>query len=68
MTLTSLAAAVVPCTGRIIKNRPHVFERGENPYKMMYYTLSIVTNRVAKLEFNAEEKPTFLKGAWHLKG
>jgi len=30
MTLTSLAAAVAPHTGRIIKNGLYVFERGEN--------------------------------------
>jgi len=29
-TPTSLAAAVAPCTGKIITNGLHVFERGEN--------------------------------------
>jgi len=30
MTPTSLAAPVLPRTGKIIKNGCHVFERGEN--------------------------------------
>jgi len=30
MKVTLLVAAVTPCTGKIIKNGLHVFERGEN--------------------------------------
>jgi len=37
MTPTSLAVAFR--TGKIIKNWLRVFERGENCYKIVYYTL-----------------------------
>jgi len=41
-------------------------------YKMVYNTLclgsaNLQRNRVGKLEFKQTKKPTFLKGAWHLK-
>jgi len=68
MTPTSLAATVEPRTGKIIKNGLRLFERAENLLK--YYTLhwnkAIVRNHVTKLEL--DQKRTFLKGAWHLKG
>jgi len=39
MTPTSLAAAVALRTSKMIKNGLHIFERGENLFKMEYYTL-----------------------------
>jgi len=40
MTPMSPAAAIAPRTGKIIKNGPNVFERGENLLQnMVYYTL-----------------------------
>jgi len=41
MTPTSLAAAVAPRTGKIIKNSLRVFERENIFYKMVYYTLHL---------------------------
>jgi len=38
-----LAAAVAPCTGKIIKNGVRVFERGKN---LLQNDKSIVRNRV----------------------
>jgi len=63
-TPTSLAAPVAPRTGKIIKNCFHVFERGENFYKMVYHTLylkvkPIVRNRFIKLEFTQMKSGLF---------
>jgi len=41
MTPTSLAAAVEPRTGKIIKNDLRVIEKGENLLKKWYTTLCI---------------------------
>jgi len=67
MTMTSLVAAVVSRTGKIIKIGLSVFERGENLLQNGMVK-PIVRNRVTKLEFTQNEKLTFLEGAWHLKG
>jgi len=40
-------------------------------YKMVYYTLCLGSANYQKSNWKvtyADEKPTFLKGAWHLKG
>jgi len=53
MTPTSLAAAVSPCTAKIIKNGLR-FERGENLLQngILHFAFKlIVRNRVTKLEF-----------------
>jgi len=61
MTPTSLAAAVEPRTGKIIKNGLRLFERAENLLK--YYTLhwnkAIVRNHVTKLEFKQTKNGLF---------
>jgi len=39
MKLCSLVLDVAPLTGKILKNRPNVLEKGEHCYKMVCYTL-----------------------------
>jgi len=72
MTLMSLAAAVVTRTGKIMKNGLHVFERGENLLQNgifnFVFTLSQSPEIALKGRIYADEKLTFRKRAWHLKG
>jgi len=62
----SLATAIAPRTGKIIKNDLGVFERGEHLLQNDNHTLSIVRSRVTKLEFtktkNFSERGLALKG------
>jgi len=65
MTVTSLVA-VVPRTGKIIKNSLSVFERVEHLLQngIPHFIIRFSQKSRWKLEFKTDEKP---KGAWHLK-
>jgi len=63
MTVTSLVVVVAPRTGKIFKKA--FFDRGEN---LPQNDILHLANRQKSLEFNIDEKLTFQKRAWHLKG
>jgi len=56
MTPTPLAAAVAPCTSKIIKK---FLKEEKICYKMVYYTHSIVRNCVGKLKFKKTKNRFF---------
>jgi len=55
MTPTSLAVAVAPRTGKIIKNGLMFLKEKKICYKMVYYTIS----RVTRVEFTQTKKGLF---------
>jgi len=70
MTVTSLVSVVAHRTGKIIKNG--VFDRGEhflqNGILHFVFQLSQSSEIVYKVRIYADEKLTYLKRAWHVKG
>jgi len=64
MTPMSLAAIVTPRTYKIIINGLNVFEE-EN---ICDYTFVFKLGQSSDIVLQRDEKQTFLKGAWHLKG
>jgi len=59
MTVTSLVAAVVPCTGKFIKNNLMFLKEEKIYYKMVCFVFTLsqpVMNRVVKLEFAQTKK------------
>jgi len=64
------SAVVAPRTGKIVKNDLRVFERGENLLHNGTLCLDSVNHQKLRLKVRiyADEKPTILKGIWHLKG
>jgi len=67
----SLALDAAPLTGKIIKNRLSVFERGDNLLQNGMLHLVIWISQLSKIALQVRiyvnEKPTFLKRAPHFK-
>jgi len=63
MTTTSLAAAVTPNTGKIIKNGLRVFESGEYllPYGILHFVFKLSQSSEIVVRIYTDEKRTFLK-------